>query len=251
MPQLTLLQRGTIARLLPQGFSFAAIAREIGVNRSTVKREVERNCNKDGSYHAPAAEQHSRCRKAVAGVKAYFSRDIPMSQGGRRGKAIRARRPYPKFFEEKRIPKRRYFYWRKRRDFRYRLWTSWERIRYRHRDNKALKQWLDSRRKRNYYKEYKVRWMFGIPVRLPFVPRPLYLRKPFQYRAPRKVYRKPYPRLILKPKPVVSIPLLEVVSEERAVIESLKKYPVPLLVHFVVWLWYIQRRLYPFALGPP
>jgi hypothetical protein len=65
--QLTLSQRLQIQQLHLKGSSQAAIAREIGVHRSTVKRELDRN-SKEGEYQALEAQAVTLYRKRMAGT---------------------------------------------------------------------------------------------------------------------------------------------------------------------------------------
>ncbi|WP_165609941.1 helix-turn-helix domain-containing protein, partial [Mycolicibacterium fortuitum] len=56
-------ERVTIMRGLDRGHSYATIAQELGRDRTVIWREVRRNRNADGDYHAGMA--HARaCRKA-------------------------------------------------------------------------------------------------------------------------------------------------------------------------------------------
>jgi hypothetical protein len=65
--QLTFSQRQKIQQLHRKGSSQAAIAREIGVHRSTVKRELDRN-SKEGNYLAEDAHAVTLYRKRMAGT---------------------------------------------------------------------------------------------------------------------------------------------------------------------------------------
>ncbi|WP_408613045.1 helix-turn-helix domain-containing protein [Limibacter armeniacum] len=66
-------QRFAIALLLKAGHSFSAIAKQLGVHRSTISREVKRNIYK-GEYHPVQAQQlyqgrlfvKASCRRAIA-----------------------------------------------------------------------------------------------------------------------------------------------------------------------------------------
>jgi len=55
--QLSLEQRSQLQLLLKMGKSKKEIAKELGVHRSTVYRELKRNAKKDGGYSARYAEQ--------------------------------------------------------------------------------------------------------------------------------------------------------------------------------------------------
>lgn len=60
---LSLWERQEIARLRATGWSLARIGEAIGRGRWTVSREVERNCNKDGSYKPGSAEGRYMARR--------------------------------------------------------------------------------------------------------------------------------------------------------------------------------------------
>lgn len=63
--QLTTEDRYTIAALRRQGLSHAAIGRQIGRHRSTIKREIDRNhCRLDGAYRAEKADSRTRGRRS-------------------------------------------------------------------------------------------------------------------------------------------------------------------------------------------
>ncbi|GJM63922.1 helix-turn-helix domain-containing protein [Persicobacter diffluens] len=63
--------RNIIERLLKAGASKSEIARALGVHRSTVTRELQRNSNPGGGYDAQVAQRLARVRKilAVPGTK--------------------------------------------------------------------------------------------------------------------------------------------------------------------------------------
>jgi hypothetical protein len=63
---LSLSQRRTLEKLHRKRCSQAAIARQLGVHRSTVKRELERN-SVEGKYQALQAQELSTQRKQLAG----------------------------------------------------------------------------------------------------------------------------------------------------------------------------------------
>ena len=71
MKHLTVEQRYTIECLLAQNYSKTKIAQTIGVSKSTVYREVERNCDqRNGSYKSSLAqrkcqEKHQRKPKQI------------------------------------------------------------------------------------------------------------------------------------------------------------------------------------------
>ena len=61
--QLTREQRYAIYLGKQEGKTQTAIARQIGVNKSTVSRELKRNSNRFGKYGWTAAEERARDRK--------------------------------------------------------------------------------------------------------------------------------------------------------------------------------------------
>lgn len=67
--QLTLAQRITIEEMYAQGARQSAIAAKVGVHRSTVKRELDRN-SEQGEYKARQAHIATVCRKQMVGFVA-------------------------------------------------------------------------------------------------------------------------------------------------------------------------------------
>lgn len=65
--QLTLAQRLIIENMLARGAGQSAIARALGVHRSTVKRELERN-SQNGNYSAEDAHAVTLYRKKMSGT---------------------------------------------------------------------------------------------------------------------------------------------------------------------------------------
>ena len=61
--QITLAERHTLSVLRKQGFSNARIARMMGRHRSTIGREVRRNCRKDGGYRHLVAQEKTNGRR--------------------------------------------------------------------------------------------------------------------------------------------------------------------------------------------
>ena len=61
--QLTREQRYAIYLGIQEGKTQTAIARQIGVNKSTVSRELKRNSNRFGNYGWTAADDRARDRK--------------------------------------------------------------------------------------------------------------------------------------------------------------------------------------------
>ncbi len=56
-------QRVALAALLRAGYSQRAVGRELGIDQSTVSRELKRNAYDDGSYHASHADVLARERR--------------------------------------------------------------------------------------------------------------------------------------------------------------------------------------------
>ncbi len=73
--QITSEQRYMLAALLWQGHSYAEIGRQLGKDRSTIMREVERNCCNDGKYRAFKADSRTRARRRESRRKWQFSDD--------------------------------------------------------------------------------------------------------------------------------------------------------------------------------
>ena len=61
--QITLAERHTLSVLRKQGYSNARIARMMGRHRSTIGREVRRNCRKDGGYRHLVAQEKTNGRR--------------------------------------------------------------------------------------------------------------------------------------------------------------------------------------------
>ncbi len=63
--QITFAERYTLGVLRRDGLSPAAIARTLGRHRSTILREVQRNCaHSDGTYRPPLADWYARSRRS-------------------------------------------------------------------------------------------------------------------------------------------------------------------------------------------
>ena len=62
--QLTSGERYELSALRKQGLRPAAIARALGRHRSTICREIERNCRRDGAYRPFTADQKTRGRRS-------------------------------------------------------------------------------------------------------------------------------------------------------------------------------------------
>jgi hypothetical protein len=184
--QLSLDQRYTIHRMLKEAKSMAEIARAIGVHRSTVKRELDRN-SENGVYNGQMAHIYARVRKTQAAKE---SVDPPRCPEFWLPKCLRKKRKsrpmvrknrlklaqrrlnykyvYVPYFRFKRAPEygrsrigRRYNHrWKRfyhRRPYRFRsYWESYKRL-------KFLREWfpdlypyynLRSNRRRDHRKEY-------------------------------------------------------------------------------------------------
>lgn len=74
-PQITSDERYKLAALLWQGHSYAEIGRQLDRHRSTIMREVERNCCNDGIYRAFKADSRTRARRRQCRRKWQFSDD--------------------------------------------------------------------------------------------------------------------------------------------------------------------------------
>ena len=74
----TIEEREKSRVLFEKGFSIRAIAKELNRSPSSVKREFERNSNKDGTYSANAAEKRYRQRRKSCGRKPMLVSDSPM-----------------------------------------------------------------------------------------------------------------------------------------------------------------------------
>jgi transposase, IS30 family len=59
-------QRVALAALLRAGYSQRAVGRQLGIDQSTVSRELARNAKDDGSYHASHADVLARTRRRDA-----------------------------------------------------------------------------------------------------------------------------------------------------------------------------------------
>src|SRR3989344_5514899 len=70
--------RTGLGALLHSGLSQASVARELGVNPSTVSRELKRNSNEFGSYHAPQGRVLARNRRKNTKQKYRKIENIPV-----------------------------------------------------------------------------------------------------------------------------------------------------------------------------
>ncbi|MEH0156193.1 helix-turn-helix domain-containing protein [Limibacter armeniacum] len=87
--------RRQLQQMLATAQSLAAIARALGVHRSTVKRELDRNGEADGSYCADKAEKKAHLRRVIGGVKSFHNRKpMPMPRGGKAPVKNRYRKKY-------------------------------------------------------------------------------------------------------------------------------------------------------------
>lgn len=75
--QLTLEDRIRIGELRLQGFSVARIAESLGRHRSTIYRELQRNCCHvtDGAYRPSKAERRTRARRSRSRRNSHFTED--------------------------------------------------------------------------------------------------------------------------------------------------------------------------------
>lgn len=64
--QLSREKRKQLAALIRAGWSQSAVARELGVHRSTISRELKRNSGPGGGYHARDAAEKSKLRRKKA-----------------------------------------------------------------------------------------------------------------------------------------------------------------------------------------
>jgi len=77
MPQLTLDQRYEIASLLKQGYNNSEIAENIGVHKSSIGREIKRNCDKrNEKYTATLAQKKTQERHANKPKHTRFTKSI-------------------------------------------------------------------------------------------------------------------------------------------------------------------------------
>jgi hypothetical protein len=147
---LTYDQRKTIQTLHEQGQNMAAIARAIGVHRSTVKRELDRN-TVDGKYDAHMALVYTLGRKKAAAQE----NEPPVRYRGQKRKT--EKRDKKKMLPLLRAKWQRRFYfssWRlrkRRREFmRHRYGRQYSRSR----RQLQYKRWYDREvRERNYARE--------------------------------------------------------------------------------------------------
>ena len=68
-------ERYTITALLKTGLSFAAVAREIGRDKSTISRELARNRRPTGYYTAPVAHSYATARRKRTRRGSHFTKD--------------------------------------------------------------------------------------------------------------------------------------------------------------------------------
>lgn len=77
MKQLTVEQRYGINLMLQQGKSQKAISEAIGVHKSTISRELKRNCdNRSGEYNYDLAQRKYAMRKKEKRRKEVFTSDL-------------------------------------------------------------------------------------------------------------------------------------------------------------------------------
>jgi hypothetical protein len=175
--QLTLHQRCLIDYLHRKGYSQSAIAREVEVHRSTIKRELDRN-SINGEYKAMEAHSATLYRKAMAGTisqiknkrrffdfqpkedsqkrRTYQSRKRKNRLKDRRNRffqiRLKRRGPDPRFWNEKANKKRKeeYRHWKRKHERNYRLRDHlWEEKQRTYRSRELIN---------SYWKEGKLRW---------------------------------------------------------------------------------------------
>jgi hypothetical protein len=156
MRHLTLPKRQRLYELHQQQLSQAEIARRLGVHRSTVKRELEKN-SVNGEYQAEQAQQLSLSRKQKAGrenqqQRFYYFYEVETLIKANIQRRITRRENKDQFTESKKRPYERYGYvrlryWKLQRDLRrqrkrkrkrtpdYHNWKSWHDARYRMRNH--------------------------------------------------------------------------------------------------------------------
>jgi hypothetical protein len=197
---LSSVQRQTIESLHEQGHSMAAIARKIGVHRSTVKRELDRN-SVEGEYKSEQAHHTAVTRKALSGFKIQLK--LRLLHGKKRAGDFEClyRNPKKKIYQRRRrtfrlkkwMRKKRLQFYVKRKDsrpyykhrnvyrsFRYKLWKPRYESDYRFRDNEKAEKNRTLRTRLDFQ-------------RYNHNPNPLYIRrlKAFE-RLQRKIRRERY-----------------------------------------------------------
>lgn len=76
MSHLTKEQRYVISSLFKRGITQTEIAKEIGVHKTTISRELKRNCTKRGNYSAPIAHELAVERKERFALKRRFTKTV-------------------------------------------------------------------------------------------------------------------------------------------------------------------------------
>lgn len=76
MKHLTKEQRYVIQSLLRRGVSRTDIAKELGVHKSTIGREIKRNCTKRGKYQAEQAHTYTQDRKERFAIQRKFTKQV-------------------------------------------------------------------------------------------------------------------------------------------------------------------------------
>jgi IS30 family transposase len=152
--QLTYDQRQCIQQLSRKGESQAAIARQIGVHRSTVKRELERN-SQEGEYNAHMAHVFALGRKKAVG----YDQTPPIRMAGQKSTAPKRSRHKMLKLRRSKWRYRYYFrplkYRKRRREF---LRHRYGRFYLRHRRYRYYMLWYYRFvRERNYAREQRRR----------------------------------------------------------------------------------------------
>lgn len=69
--QITTEERYTISNFYKQGLTYSEIGRIVGRHRSSIMREIKRNCCNDGVYRPSKASSRTRCRRRESRRKWY------------------------------------------------------------------------------------------------------------------------------------------------------------------------------------
>ncbi|MEH0154841.1 helix-turn-helix domain-containing protein [Limibacter armeniacum] len=153
--------RRQIQQMLTTAQSLAAIARALGVHRSTVKRELDRNGEQDGSYCADKAEKKAFLRKVIGGVKSYRNReDKVMPKGGNspiKNRYCKRYRHIPLKFQRWKSRRGRitHWYWDLRK-YRRRFVSFGQQLKIQHRNAMRQRDWWQM------YRENAKRYFLGI-----------------------------------------------------------------------------------------
>jgi hypothetical protein len=167
---LSLSQRQQLETLHAQKLSQAAIARQLGVHRSTVKRELDRN-SVEGIYRAEKAQQLTTARRQKAGRENqqqrtfYFYFKETLIRANVLRQITLQNNPSQKSSPEKAVARKylysRFRHWRATVDPR----SNRKRLRSRSRNYHSWKRWYDSTlrfrdyfRENLFYKKSRIHW---------------------------------------------------------------------------------------------